>query len=266
MISKASRSSLVSVVCAIFSVLPTANALAKSNGDSDVPTDEILAQCSQNSQSTQSSCVRDTLSRFINRNLKTVSYSEARHIVFSKIDTYHGQDGHNTVDSVYSTDSVDMDQNANANMPRNSEGKSFNIEHTWPQSYLKQYNRFDQARADMFHLFPVEEHINSERGNLPFRDCNDNSQNSTQRVSNTCDGGFEPPAQHRGKVARAMFYMAVTYNMKIDATQEQILRKWNEEFPVTDSERERDSRIHEVEGVHNPFILHPEWVSRISDF
>jgi endonuclease I len=150
-------------------------------------------------------------------------------------------------------------------MPR-SGSATFNIEHTWPQSHLKKYSRFENTKADMFHLFPTESPINSERGNMPFVDCHDNSQDNPERESAMCDGGFQPPAQHRGKVARAMFYMAVAYNMKIDAAQESVLRSWNNEFPVSQDEINRDEGIAKVQHAHNPFILHPEWAELIKDF
>lgn len=233
--------------------------------ETDVPNEELLQKCNQKPNQDESSCVRNTLAGFINHTLKTVPYGTAKSIIFRKIDVYTTENGQHAVDSVYSPD-VWLSGGTVTERVHRSDNVTFNIEHTWPQSKLKPYPRFEQTKADMFHLFPVETRINSERGNYPFVDCHDNSQNSQERVSAMCDGGFQPPALHRGKVARAMFYMAVTYNMKIDAAQEAVLRQWNESFPVTDVELARDAAIYEVQGVHNPFILHPEWVSRISDF
>jgi deoxyribonuclease-1 len=228
-----------------------------ARAETDLPTDELVARCQDKPEADRSFCVRNTLAGFINHTLQTVSYSSARGIIFNRLDAYQNASGKRSVDSVYSQDTLVSGERSELR---------FNVEHTWPKSKLKPFPRYRESMADLFHLFPTETQINSLRSSLPFTDCDDNTAQSQERVSHLCNGGFEPPAPHRGAVARAMFYMAVTYNLKLDAAQEAVLRKWNHDFPVTESERERDRRIHEVQGAHNPFILFPEWADQISDF
>ena len=36
---------------------------------------------------------------------------------------------------------------------------------------------------------------------------------------------FEPPAEHKGNVARAIFYFSVRYKMKVTPTQEAFLKR-----------------------------------------
>ncbi len=257
-----SRSFLVSLSCAVFLGFSVSSAFAEA----DVPSEQLLESCSGLDIKAESSCVRNHLSQYVNANLKTTSYRQASDTIYSKIDAYTNHKGQRVVDSVYSPD-VWICSGSSEDCPRNgSHGFTFNIEHSWPQSQLKKTSRFGEARADMFHLFPTEKNINGARSSLPFVDCNDNSSKSLERHSAFCNDGFQPPAVHRGKLARAMFYMAVTYDMKLGGAQEKVLRKWNKEFPVTDAERTRDQRISEFQNVHNPFILHPEWVDRISEF
>jgi endonuclease I len=241
---------LIATVAALIASLPAL-------GETDLPTEALVAHCQDKPESDRSFCVRNTLAGFINHTLKTVSYSSARGIIFNKLDTYQTEEGRRAVNSVYSSDVLISGERTEVR---------FNVEHTWPKSKLKPFPRYKESMADLFHLFPTETQINSLRSSLPFTDCDDNTAQSQERVSHLCNGGFEPPAQHRGQVARAMFYMAVTYNLKLDAAQEAVLRTWNHEFPVNSAEKERDQRIHEVQGAHNPFILFPQWADLISDF
>jgi deoxyribonuclease-1 len=245
---------------AVSSLVLSSHALAEA----DFPTEDLLAKCSLRGTDS-SSCVRNTLAGFVNHTLRTVTYGSAKGHIFNQIDVYTNEFGQHAIDSVYSPDVFVHGQNSEESAHRTN-SVTFNVEHTWPQSHLKKYTRFEQTKADIFHLFPVESGINSRRGNMPFANCGNSSQDVDTRDSVICSEGFMPPPHHRGKVARAMFYMAVTYNMKIDMSQERVLRQWNQEFPVTDGELERDARIYEVQGAHNPFILHPEWAERISDF
>jgi endonuclease I len=81
-------------------------------------------------------------------------------------------------------------------------------------------------------------------------------------------------------MARIYFYMATRYYQEdtcwnnvaaankanIKRWQENMLRKWHRDDPVDDVERARNDLIHRVQGNRNPFVDHPEWVDKISDF
>jgi hypothetical protein len=239
-------------------------AASSANAESleSVNWDSVRGACSNESAEELSSCMRTEMHTFTNSNLQTIGYDGgvARRALITVVDVRVDSRGQNCVDSVYSKDVSCFNGNDVSKVP-------FNVEHTWPQSKLKiDMNRFGEKRSDLFHLYPSEQKINGARGNMPFRDCKDGSNAQPARVSAFCDGGFQPPAVYRGMIARGMFYMSVTYNMNIDTKEEAVLRKWNKEFPVTAAERERDSRINNLQGNHNPFIAHPEWVETISDF
>lgn len=205
-----------------------------------------------------SKCNRDALAVRANRTRHCTDYSSAREVVFFKVDVKRDASGQPYVQSVYSNDTLKLGKG----MPDASE---FNIEHTWPQSKLKEYPRFSETKADMYHLFAVQSRINSDRGNLPFREL-PGEPSGEGRISENDGRSFEPPEQHKGFVARAMFYMAVAYDLSIDADQERVLREWHVRYPVSAEERERARRVETEQGNVNPFIENPEFVDLVADF
>jgi endonuclease I len=205
-----------------------------------------------------SKCNRDALAVMANRSRNCTDYSSAREIVFFKVDVKYDANGQPFVQSVYTNDILKLGKG----MPDSSQ---FNIEHTWPQSKLKQYARFSETKSDMHHLFAVQSRANSVRGNAPFRDI-PGEPSGQGRIPETDGSSYEPPEQHKGIVARAMFYMAVAYDMSIDAEQERTLREWNDRFPVSADELERARRVEANQGNINPFVENPEYVSLVTDF
>lgn len=150
-----------------------------------------------------------------------------------------------------------------------------NVEHTWPQS--KGSSRHP-ARGDMHHLFPTDMRSNSSRGNYIFaevegRDPRDNCFDSqVGKVLNprtgrpTGERGFQPPIEHRGNVARAMFYVSSKYNYDIPSTEEFYLRRWHQDDPVDEEELRRNDLIQGHQGNRNPFIDYPGIVGRVEEF
>lgn len=157
-------------------------------------------------------------------------------------------------------------------LPKNNE---MNTEHTWPQS---KGARSEPARGDLHHLFPTDSSANSARSNHPFGEVDGERATSNcplsqkGRIINPKTGkasttyGFEPPKEHRGNVARAMFYVSAKYGYRLEPLEEYYLRKWHLDDPVDRNELERNEGIQEVQGNRNPFIDFPELVSRIEDF
>ncbi len=152
------------------------------------------------------------------------------------------------------------------------DNKMVNVEHTWPQSRFTHSFRTDLQKADLHHLFPSDSEINSTRGNFPFGEVDRDKkilkcQNS--RFGSSIKGGelvFQPPQDHRGNVARALFYFSVRYLISIDPKQEQFLRQWHKADPVDAEEAARNEEIFKAQGNRNPFIDIPDLESQISDF
>lgn len=63
----------------------------------------------------------------------------------------------------------------------------------------------------------------------------------------------EPRDAVKGLVARVQFYMHDRYGLSM-LRQQQLFMAWNRMYPASAWERERDQRIAQVMGHHNPFV------------
>jgi endonuclease I len=149
-----------------------------------------------------------------------------------------------------------------------------NTEHTWPQS---KGSRREPFRGDLHHLFPTDSRANSTRGNYPFGEVegesvsHDCTASKKGHLINPFTGkttgrrGYQPPLEHRGNVARAMFYAASFYGYEISDIEEYYLKKWHFEDPVDEAELERNGLIQDAQGNRNPYIDFPELIERIEN-
>lgn len=147
-----------------------------------------------------------------------------------------------------------------------------NIEHTWPQSRFTGRYEKGLQKADMHHLFPSDSKVNGIRGNYEFGEVTQDKMTIKCPISRFGTGSagtkliFEPPSEHRGNVARALFYFSLRYDIQISAEEEVVLRKWNREDPIDQDEYDRNEKIFRLQGNRNPFIDHNELVDLVSDF
>tara|TARA_R110000803_G_scaffold187128_7_gene249522 strand:+ start:5757 stop:6416 length:660 start_codon:yes stop_codon:yes gene_type:complete len=147
-----------------------------------------------------------------------------------------------------------------------------NTEHTWPQSkFSKNYPAIKQ-KNDLHHLYPVDSRANSSRSNHMFAEvlggvANDNCYASKKGYAlGTHQTAFEPPEEHKGNVARAMFYFSKKYNMRIGRVQEEYLREWHKSDPVDFTEERRNGLIEKFQGNRNQFIDDEGLVDLVEDF
>jgi deoxyribonuclease I len=182
---------------------------------------------------------------FVNSN--STSYSQARQNVFHQLE-------HNRWCSLYNPEicgSIPSDQ-----MPDSS---AWNIEHVLPQSWLAEHfggknnPEFNQARADLNHLFVSDSRTNSRRSNHPFANC---GQEDT-----VCQSGYEPVDSAKGIVARAMLYASWQYDIELPVTLIETLKAWNSDYPVTSYELNRNDIAERIQSNRNYFIDRPEKVS-----
>ena len=151
-------------------------------------------------------------------------------------------------------------------------GNQINCEHTWPQSKFTNSYPSEMQKSDLHHLFPTDNKANSVRGNFDFADISYDSGSlsncGASRSGSSNDGSgnnlFEPPTEHKGNVARALFYFSVRYKIRIPTSEEQVLRRWNDLDPVDDAEMARNNQIFEVQGNRNPFIDFPQLANYIN--
>jgi deoxyribonuclease-1 len=180
-------------------------------------------------------------------NHNSISYRAARELMFTKLDNHGGE-----VECVYTGR-----RKVCTSIP---DSDDVNCEHTWPQSL----GATGIARSDVHHLYPADSRANGVRGNLPFGEV---EAASWAQGGSECNGKvFQPRPEHRGNVARSIFYFAIRYGKSVDASQEAILRQWNDEDPVDDAERRRNDGIFAVQHNRNPFVDHAEFVGRVADF
>ncbi|RMF22906.1 MAG: hypothetical protein D6765_13770, partial [Bacteroidetes bacterium] len=150
---------------------------------------------------------------------------------------------------------------------------AINTEHTYPQSF----GATGLARSDMHHLFPTRLSANDARANDPFAEIPDESTERwfyldqvlttppathRERYSEDRPDAFEPREDHKGNVARAMFYFYTIYREQADAanaaffeSQRPTLCQWHFLDPVDALEWERTFKIAAYQGNPNPFVL-----------
>ena len=159
------------------------------------------------------------------------------------------------------------------------DAKSWHREHVWPNSRLGIPRVSESSRnqgSDLHNLRTITPSINSSRGNRYFA--------SGQGENQLTDlGGYFPGDEHKGDVARILFYMAIMYDFLIltddidelnDSTHTysmegvkmgrlSLLIEWHKEDPVDEFEQHRNHAIFLAQGNRNPFIDKPEYVHLI---
>lgn len=205
-----------------------------------------------------------------------LSYGEARDTLWRNIDSRG-----DSLFCVYSGFGVELDPNLDPT--QDAFAKGINAEHTYPRAFGA---NFGNPEADMHHLFPTREQVNTDRGNLPFGNINDNQtddwyyldQEQSTPPANNRDlyserlqaMRFEPREDHKGNVARAMFYFHTIYRPEADAVDDDwilpqlnILYQWHLQDPVDQRELDRSAAIaFYQDGKENPYVLDSSLVRR----
>ena len=148
-----------------------------------------------------------------------------------------------------------------------------NIEHVYPMSWVvnalgcgdrelcRRYSdQFNQIEADMHNMYPARRTLNYERGSLSF-----GMVQGEERKYGEVDFEIdlkhrviEPTLESRGNIARAMFYMADAYDLKIFSKQFRLLLKWHKQDLPDKREKQRNDLIEQIQGNRNHFIDYPE--------
>lgn len=199
---------------------------------------------------------------------RDLSYTEARKIMFGNLFLETLGNNRYAVKEVYCNIVVDETKGVGPN--KIPSGNFVNCEHTWPQSKFTKAFPSELQKSDLHHLFPSDMRANSTRGNNPFAEVDGDVTHSTCRdskigkaIDNPSIRAFEPPTEHKGNVARAIYYFSTRYKINVDATQSKYLKIWNAEDPVDQEELERNERIMQLQGNRNPFIDYPELINRL---
>ena len=208
-----------------------------------------------------------------------LSYSNAKDLLYGAI--YNEND---SVSCVYSGHTIYLPLGVDPStfLYMNGSTNGINAEHTYPRSKGASEGN---AHSDMHHLFPTRSPVNSSRSNFPFGEIEDNLTTSWFHLSGEEDeipvdninqyseriiGKFEPREDHKGNVARAVFYFYTMYKEEaLDADpnffepMRQTLCEWHRQDPVDLLEWERTYLIAEYQNnLPNPFILDSTLVRR----
>ena len=201
----------------------------------------------------------------------TLGYGPARDILYGEIDSPN-----DSITCVYTGFTIYLDPSADPTeaMFMNDGPDAMNTEHTYPQSL----GASGVLRADMHNIYPTRKDVNGARGNDPFAEIPDNqtevwwiqdqSQGSipSQNIDDYSEetfGFFEPREDHKGDVARSMFYFYTMYKAEADAQnssyfndQVQTFCQWHFDDPVDTKEWNRTHGIAPYQsGKANPFVL-----------
>ncbi|HEY8271785.1 MAG TPA: endonuclease [Pseudobdellovibrionaceae bacterium] len=203
-----------------------------------------------------------------------IGYDAARVFMFGSFYLIRDEKGYGVKD-VYCDHNRMQEEFVHGNPPAPGsipDGNVINVEHTWPQSrFTGRYDTLMQ-KSDVHHLFPTDSQMNSIRGNGWFGEVVKDTKNlkcKNVRFGKDSSGKenvFEPPVEHRGNVARALFYFSTRYDLSIEPNREAILRKWHKDDPVDEEEVDRNNQIFALQRNRNPFIDYPELADKISDF
>ena len=201
------------------------------------------------------------------------SYKAARSFLFGQLHLQRDREGY-YIKGVYCNHKFrNSDFPQGKGLGENQIPSSFviNAEHTWPQSKFNKTLEISLQKSDLHALFPTSREANTLRSNLDFQEidkvedavCEESAKGSHEQKSGDY---FEPPQEHKGNVARALFYFAVRYNLNIVDHVENTLRFWHLSDPVDEEERTRHEKVFVFQQVRNPFIDYQQLVSFIEDF
>ncbi|NQU32027.1 MAG: endonuclease [Bacteroidetes bacterium] len=166
-----------------------------------------------------------------------------------------------------------------------NDGLGYSREHVWAKSH-GDFGTDKGAGTDVHHLRPADISVNSARNNKDFDTGGEiyvDGDGTTECKSDA--DSWEPRDAVKGDIARMLFYMAVRYegtNGDPDLELEDAvntfdlnesgkgyhgklstLLEWHKADPVDSFEIHRNDIIYSYQENRNPFIDHPEFVSKL---
>jgi len=150
--------------------------------------------------------------------------------------------------------------------------RMLHVEHVYPASWIATQMRcksrsqcrtneetkirFNHAEADMHNLWPAMAGANQARSNYNFGIIEGETP-----LMNFCDLEIdainkiaEPARSARGKIARSILYMTAEYDLLISKNGRQLMVKWDNKHPPTESEYIRHETISRIQNTRNAFI------------
>ncbi|KPQ28191.1 MAG: deoxyribonuclease I [Marinobacter excellens HL-55] len=124
-----------------------------------------------------------------------------------------------------------------------------------------QNNQYRQITSDLHNIVPVRTRVEMRRRSVRYENLAASARVDDCGIRESAQF-FEPPERVKGDVARTMAYMVDSYGLPwLGATS--VFQGWNELDPPDDQELSRHSRIAEIQGNENPFVVNPGLVNRL---
>ena len=197
------------------------------------------------------SALKQALKSDHDRAHQTLSYIQARKLLFSSVDG----DGRKSACRYTGTELRYMLQP----LPNKAA-----VEHAQPLTRLPA-----EARSDLHHMFVVTPEARLARLNLYYGEVvvavwaeGGSRSGPSKRVV----PAFEVRREARGDIARAIFHVSTMYDTPLPEHEERVLRAWHKQDPVSKEEKRRNDTVASHQGSRNPFIDHPVLTARIEDF
>ncbi len=197
-----------------------------------------------------------------------LGYTEARLKMYNYIDNKEG-----VLTGVYSGYTTSVPYGGTITNPT-----PINCEHTVPQSF---FGAEEPMKSDVHHLFPTYSNWNSTRGNNPYGEIDDNLTSKwmyldaeqtyvpSSGIDDYSEYGypyFEPREDHKGNVARAIFYFYTMYPTQAGDIGQigdvNTFYQWHLADPVDTDESFRNDDIEFYQGNRNPYVDFPDVAKR----
>jgi endonuclease I len=165
-----------------------------------------------------------------------------------------------------------------------NDNDAWNREHVWAKSHGFPNDK-QHGYTDINHLCAADKSVNGDRSNYDFKMGGNEHDECTGCSLDSAAATWEPPDRVKGRIARMLMYMEIRYNgndesdggmpdlVLVDTSTKGLkeptigylpdLLDWHCKFPVSDTERIRNNKVHSWQGNRNPFIDHPEYVESI---
>ncbi len=163
-----------------------------------------------------------------------------------------------------------------------------NIEHVFPMAWVvkalrcrdrrdcrSNSTKFNYVESDMHNLFPSRRDLNMLRGSHRYGSVKHKHRLQEDKIDRAIKGEIrlfgsydfkidnkkrmvEPAPASQGEIARAMFHMSATYDLKIFSAQAKTLAYWNKVDQPSKEEKRRNEIIEDLQGTRNHFIDYPK--------
>ncbi|MGP4844647.1 endonuclease [Marinobacter sp. 1Y8] len=130
-------------------------------------------------------------------------------------------------------------------------------------SQCENNERYRYIASDLHNMIPVQSSVELWRRNAKYAQLTEKQSTEKCDIRSTLRE-IEPPDAIKGDVARAIAYMAQTYQLPL-AIQPQIVIQWSNDDPPDDHELRINTLIENLQGNSNPFVSDPSQITSVAD-